>query len=254
MGIMDAIRRTNNRAVDPSIPHDFGALTLPSNDVLSALDEAQERGFRAFLSDIGHSERNEADLRRASDALIALENGVRGLGPDVDYDDPYTAAAYLVKYHLGHCILAYWSFKGFFDQFAVPDALYVCDVRAGTGSARVGLAMALSERVQFPTVYFDVVEPSEAMRSAGNCFWKSLQEELTDIPDCAYRESGTVPEKMSVELLNDAFRMVTAFHLSLPYDNRPRDDVLTKSELSLQSACRLVSPDIGLFTCNKSLS
>ena len=119
MGIMDTLRRiTLVEMVTGQDQVDFGPLRLPSHEKLRALDQAHEQGFRAFLSDIGHDGRNVGHRHWASNALVALMNGVQGQGPDVDYDDPYTAAAYLVKYHLRHCILAYWAFRNFLTKKA----------------------------------------------------------------------------------------------------------------------------------------
>ena len=273
MGIMDTLRRiTLVEMVTGQDQVDFGPLRLPSHEKLRALDQAHEQGFRAFLSDIGHDGRNVGHRHWASNALVALMNGVQGQGPDVDYDDPYTAAAYLVKYHLRHCILAYWAFKEFFDQEGVPDALYVCDVGAGTGSARVGLALALLESRKDIAVYFDAFEPSHptAMRAAGARFWESLSECLPDIPDYFYRESGALPNEVPSDLPYEAERMVTAFHLSLPYDSgwdysapsalsrrsyggfgsRQSSSALRSARDSVWSALDLVSPDVGIFTAH----
>ena len=123
-----------------------GPLTLPDSDVLRALDEAHERGFRGYLSDIGHNKWNERHRRRASDALVELEDGLSGRGAGSRITAiHYTAAAYVVKYHLSHCILAYWAFKDLFSRYSVPRSLYVCDVGAGTSAGMIGLAIALSE-------------------------------------------------------------------------------------------------------------
>ena len=139
-------------------------------------------------------------------------------GEGTNYSDPYVAAAYLVKYHLSHCIMAYWAFGLLFDRVGVSNALYVCDVGAGTGAARVGLALALSERSEsLSAIHFDAVEPSAAMRDAGSFFWKALPRSVkAHVPRCGYREGDAVPEQLP-DIRDDALRVVTAFHLSLPW-------------------------------------
>ena len=149
---------------------------LPDAYLLRALDKAHEQGFRDFLRDIRHDERCQADRKRAADAMMNLEKVVKGKSvPASDYDNSYLAAAYLVKYHLSHCVLASWAFKSIFEQVGVPNTLYVCDVGAGTGAGRVGLALALSKCSKQPAIYFDAYEPAQAMRSAGTFFWRAFQ-------------------------------------------------------------------------------
>ena len=78
---------------------------LPSDDALRALDAAQEQGFRAFLSDIGHNAHSSQHRNRASRAVPELESSLRRNAVP-DYNDPYVVAAYMVRYHLEHCVLA----------------------------------------------------------------------------------------------------------------------------------------------------
>ena len=182
------------------------------------LDIPHTRGFISFLSQIKHDSECVENRSQASKALSSL---IRDLsrGDIPDYNNHYIAASYIVQYHLSHCVLAYRAFKKFFDIVDFPDALYVCDVGAGTGAGRVGLALALSECPELPTVYFDACEPSSAMLSAGSCFWSSLPNSLTSrVPDCAYRPRTTLPSDMPANL-HGALRIVTAFHISLPYDS-----------------------------------
>ena len=174
---------------------------LPSQGLRRGLDQAHEQGFRRFLRDIGHNARNPAHRRRASTALVTLMAGLNrgapthdphvaagyesyesqaGLPAAPDYDDPYVAAAYMVRYHLSHCMMAYWAFKHLLGHAgSIPSALYVCDVGAGTGAARVGLALALLQLKDPPsTIHFDAVEPSCAMRAAGRFFGRLYHREV----------------------------------------------------------------------------
>lgn len=232
----------------PEAPKTRVTFTLPSPGVLRRLDQAHEQGFRRFLRDIGHNARNLAHRRRASEALVTLMKGLSGEGPPPDYDgDHYVAAAYMVKYHLSHCMMAFWAFKLLFDRVGVPRTLYVCDVGAGTGAARVGLTLALSKPNEAPsTVYFSAVEPSGWMRDAGSAFWQAWRADT----DFIYWEDDARPER-APDIQDDVLRVMTAFHLSLPFDNRPWDSVGEESKRNIQSALRLVSPHVGLFTAHR---
>ena len=227
---------------------DFNAPLLPSRSALQALDAAHERGFRAFLSDIGHNARLPQHRGRASRAVPGLESSLkRSVVPD--YNEPYAVAAYMVSYHLEHCILAYWAFKKLFSNTGFPDTLYVCDVGAGTGAGRVGLLLALNEHQNDTEVYFDAYEPSTEMLRAGNRFWEAFRSILISNSRLKYRESYTYPAVLP-ELPADALRIVTAFHLSLPYNNSgsPIDN---SARESVHSTLDRVSPDAGLFTCHQ---
>ena len=230
------------------VPSETVEQVLPGQHVLRILDSAHEQGFRAFLTEIGHNEELVAHHNRASFAMEDLRNDLLGnAGPD--YGNPYIATAYIVSYHLQHCILAYWSFNRFFDCVDVPETLYVCDVGAGTGAGRVGLALALSERGDRPQVYFDAFEPSGVMLSAGERFWDALSESLVAcVSNAGYREFQAMPDELP-SIPNDAMRLITAFHLSLPYDNW--QTVNAPARRSLQNSLRLVTPSAGLFTCHE---
>ena len=215
------------------------------------LDNARERGFRSFLSKNGHDGTSPVHRRNAAKALAGLEAGLRGRAPDPDYAEPLVAAAYMVKYHLPHCALAYWSFKELFESFGIPDLLYVCDVGAGTGAGRVGLALALSEHSKHPEVLFDACEPSKAMQSAGDCFWESFQDSIKVGLDSEYRSFPEVPRTLP-DIPARALRVVTAFHLSLSWNDSPRLGQLTEAQSALRFVLNLVSPNAGLFTCNEN--
>ncbi|MYC71258.1 MAG: hypothetical protein F4X17_11185 [Gemmatimonadetes bacterium] len=222
---------------------------LPDAHLLQTLDKAHERGFRDFLHHNRHDERCEAHLKQAADAMINLEKVVTGKSVP-NYDGSYLAASYLVTYHLKHCILASWAFKRIFDQVGVPNTLYVCDVGAGTGAGRVGLALALSKYSKQPEIYFDSHEPAEAMRSAGNFFWRAF---LDSVPDCFNKHYRQYPTpKNPPKLPADTVRVITAFHLSLPWDNQwPSyywNEDVKPAQNTLEEVFRMVSPDLGVFT------
>ena len=224
--------------------------TLPSQSVRRALDKAHEQGFRRFCDEHSLHAR-----QRASDALVELMDRLTAPGRGApDYDDPYVAAAYMVKYHLSHCMMAYWAFERLFDRIRVPRALYVCDVGSGTGAARVGLAVALSEREESPSIHFGAIERSCAMHRAGNAFWNALPQGVRRVvPRCDYGKDAAGLKQLPPEIRgrDDAMRVVTAFHLSLPYDSENWVGI-DSTERSIRSALDLACPHIGLFTANSN--
>ena len=213
------------------------------------LNKAREKGLSDFRSDYGYDENCGKHRELLANARKKLRNTLTKTKDAPCYEDRFIAYAYLDTYHLQHCKLAYWVFKYFFNQFDVPNALYVCDVGAGTQAGCVGLALALSEYEEKPAVYFDAYEPSDEMWNAGYCFWSAFRDSVgaNFDPD----PWSTLPHRLPDNLPANAMRVVTAFHLSLPYNNNRWDenDIGEKALNSLEKAFCLVSPEFGLFTC-----
>ena len=223
-----------------------------SRSFLDQLDDAHLKGFGCFLALIKHNPKCPRHVTKAFYALADLREGLRESSVP-DYADPYVAAAYMVSYHLQHCVLAYWSFKTLFKRAGIPDSLYVCDVGAGTGAGRVGLALALDEQHKSPMVHFDACEPADAMLSAGSAFWRSLLVPLAShVPDNQYREFSSLPDE-APSVPEGTWRTVTAFHLALPYNSEIQRATANDfgSRRSIQQALNVVSPDVGMFTCHK---
>ena len=219
---------------------------LPDDRLLRALDKAHEQGFRDFLRDKGHDARCQAHRKQAADAMVNLRKGVNGKSVP-NYRNSYVASAYLVKYHLSHCVLASWAFKSIFERVGVPNTLYVCDVGAGTGAGRVGLALALSKYSKQPDIYFDAYEPAKEMQSADTFFWRAFQDSVPDYFK-HYRQYST--PKNPPKLPANTVRVITAFHLSLPWDNQYYSCVegVKSAKNTLEKAFRIVSPNLGIFT------
>lgn len=191
----------------------------------------------------------EYDEKRLDKAKKYLRDTLRS--NDVpNYDDPSIVDAYLDNYHIQHCMLASWVFDYFFEQLGVPKALYVCDVGAGTLAGCIGLASALSKYKEKPAVYFDAYEPSDEMWNTGYCFWSAFRDSVgaNFDPD----PWSTLPHRLPDGLPVDATRVVTAFHLSLPYNNKwNENNIGEEARNSLEGAFRMASPEYGLFTCHK---
>ena len=223
-----------------------------SRSFLDQLDDAHLKGFGYFLALIKHNPKSPRHVTKAFHALAGLREGLKkSIVPD--YADPYVAAAYMVSYHLQHCVLAYWSFKTLFKRAGIPDSLYVCDIGAGTGAGRVGLALALDEQHKSPMVHFDACEPADAMLSAGSAFWRSLLVPLAShVPDNQYREFSSLPDEVP-SVPEGTWRTVTAFHLALPYNSEIQRATANDfgSRRSIKQALDVVSPDVGMFTCHK---
>ena len=213
-------------------------------------NKAREKGLSDFRSSYGYDENCGKHRELLANAEKKLRNTLTKTNDTPGYDDPFIVDAYLDIYHLQHCRLSYWVFKYFFNQFDVPNALYVCDVGAGTQAGCIGLALALSEYKEKPAVYFDAYEPSDEMWNAGYYFWSAFRDSVGgnfDPDPCS-----TLPHRLPDNLPANALRVVTAFHLSLPYNNRwNENNIGEKARNSLEKAFRLVSPEYGFFTCHK---
>ena len=212
-------------------------------------NKAREKGLSDFRSDYGYDENCGKHKELLANAKKELLNTLK-TNDAPNYDDPFIVDAYLSTYHLQHCRLAYWVFKYFFNQFDVPNALYVCDVGAGTQAGCVGLALVLSEYKEKPAVYFDAYEPRDKMRNAGYCFWSAFRDSVGANFDPHPR--STLPHRLPDDLPANALRVVTAFHLSLPWNNKwNKNNIGEKARNSLEKAFCFVSPEYGLFTCHK---
>ncbi len=214
-------------------------------------NEALQKGRSDFQSDYGYDENCGKHKKRLNNAKKKLCGTLTTNDPP-NYDDPFIVDAYLDDYHLKHCQLASWVFSYFFSQLgSIPNALYVCDVGAGTQAGCVGLASALSKYKEKPAIYFDAYEPSNEMWSAGYYVWSVFRDSIGanfDPEPC-----GTLPHRLPDNLPDNALRIVTAFHLSLPYNNKWKEnDIGEKALNSLEQAFCLVSPKYGLFTCHKN--
>ena len=215
------------------------------------LNKAREKGLSDFRIDYGYDENCGDHRELLANAEKKLRNTLTKTNDAPDYDDPFVVDAYLDTYHLQHCRLAYWVFKYFFKQFDVPNALYVCDVGSGTQAGCIGLALALSEYKEKSAVYFYACEPSDKMRQAGYCVWSAFRDSVG--ANFYPHTWSSVPHRLPDNLPANALRVVTAFHLSIPYNNNrwAKNDIGKKARNSLENAFRLVSPEYGFFTCHK---
>ena len=203
-------------------------------------NKAREKGLSDFRSDYGYDENCGKHRKLLANAEQKLRNTLTKTNDAPSYDDPFIVDAYLDTYHLQHCRLAYWVFKYLFNQFDVPNALYVCDVGAGTQAGCIGLALAPSEYKEKPAVYFDAYEPSDAMWNAGYCFWSAFRDSVGanfDPDPCS-----TLPHRLPDNLPDNALRVVTALHLSLPYD-RNENNKEEKAQHSLEKEVQAASLD-----------
>lgn len=217
---------------------------------MNKLKKALGKGLSDFRSAYGYDENCSQHREWLDNAKKKLRATLTKTNGAPNYDNPFIVDAYLSSYHLPHCWLACWAFKYFFDQFGIPKALYVCDVGAGTQAGCIGLALILSRYKEKPTVYFDAYEPKDKMRNAGSCFWSAFRDSVAANFDPHPR--STLPHRLPDDLPANALRVVTAFHLSLPYNNRWKENNIgEKAQNSLEKAFRLVSPKYGFFTCHK---
>ncbi len=224
---------------------------LRERDAIAALDDAHEKGFHDLMDRIEYGECGPVDWSPIDASEHLFDSMTKGY--PTDYHDPHVAAAYMVRYHLPRCRMAYLSFRTLFAQIPVPDELYVCDLAAGTGAGMVGLAWALSEHETPPLVYFDHLEPSWAMLQAGLAFVQSLHHSFG--PSLQMRFLRAIPPSLPDGLSDEALRIVSAFHLSLPWDSsRGSSQVFGEALSSIQHTIRFARPQAGLFTCHSGKS
>ena len=216
------------------------------------LDLACQLAVTRYLAEIGHDQNNRLNRRQANSALGGLRGAVGGDVNKAKYDDDYWPAAYMIEYHLQHCLLAYWSFNLLFQRFGgVPKSMLVLDLGAGTGAGRVGLALSLRENNALGTdVHFQAVEKSDTMLTAGIHFWDALEESIGIEFGMNFQQFQTLPHQVP-ELAVDSSTVVTAFHLSLPYDGQPFGRIGNDSYNLVQGSIQLVKPQFGLFSCHK---
>ena len=90
------------------------------------------------------------------------------------------------------------------------------------------------------------------MRSAGTFFWRAFRCSVPDYFN--YRQYPT--PKNPPELPANTVRVVTAFYLSLPWDNNQWssywEESVKPAKNTLEEVFRIVSPDLGIFTIPKS--
>ncbi len=238
-------------------------LRLPTGKLQRALDTAHLQSFQAILKALRHNSGSDLHKSKAQQAINELLDGVTGKGDIPRYNDPYVAAAYMLRYHLGHAIMTYHIFQEIFDQIGTPANLYIHDVGAGTGACRVGLALALTERREEINVFFDAEEPSQEMLDTGRQFWRQIKWPYNF--DSGYRESRATP-KQERKLPPGTLKIVTGFHITLPYDSETQTYSIKGSDFqergtalqtkeraksSIREAMKRTQPHLALFTAHE---
>ena len=212
------------------------------------LRQVIEDAREGTLKEFSRTEKLDSNTRNAHDQELwyALK---RDRGPN--YKDPNIVASYLKCYNLSHCAMTYQIFYAVLKS-ATPKNIYVCDVGAGIAAGLTGILLALEHRAKTVQIYFDAVESSEAMRKAATLFVDRL--ELSEKESIAQMRSIPVMDSsFSIpDLPKDTIKIVSAFHLSWPYNV----NLLKKTEAgsvywTLYQALEQIRPHHGLFTSNE---
>ena len=220
---------------------------LPGLAARELLDYAHKEGFAAYLAEIGHDRMAAADRQAAAVAVSELPQSIlSNEGPD--YSDPYVAAAYMVHYHLDHCVLAYWAFRSLLAETGLPEWIYVLDIGAGTGAGRVGLALALMEREARPEVVFHSLDPGKAMCYCSRAFWRSFHKRCASAHNFYCKTYPDFPDS-GLKAPAAELRIVTGFHPTLPWNDRFSGE-FTAAMANIRWGIDLIQPQAELFTCH----
>lgn len=212
---------------------------------LNKLDHGLHWGFNEFARHMSFTEFPD-EQHPAKFAMNTLARNLRR-GGKPRYDCKYITGAYLIMYQLRHCIMAYRTYDALLGRFKALRELNVYDVGSGAEAGLIGLKLAMANKGHFPKVTYHSVEPSNCMRTAGKIMLDALTvdpvEQLQHI-----QNDGSIADLPS-DLGEGVVRIVTAFHLSLPWsDNRynSRDSAIE----TLTHVLDKINPDVFLCTCH----
>ncbi len=171
-------------------------------------------------------------------------------GPN--YKDPGIVGAYLKKYHLSHYTMTFQLFATILKSIPKQN-IYVCDIGAGTAAGLAGILVALDCQTKLDVnLYFDMVESSEEMTEAAMLFLNRLNISSKN-SRVKMRCFSSMDSSFALPTLpNGTTKIVTAFHLSLPYDLSLLQTDLGAPSRTLKQALKKINPPHGLFTTNEN--
>ena len=179
-----------------------------------------------------------------SEHRLALDlNGDQG----PDYSKPNIVAAYLSKYHLNHCVMAYQIFSIVLKQAHMDEVrnIYVCDVGSGIGAGLAGLLLALGQQKKCRNIYFDMIESSREMAKAEKYFY----EEMKCPSEISLQERQFKNSSFEMPILpTRTIRIVSAFHLTWPYNSYNLKMDYGSAPRTTNQVLKRVKPHLGLFT------
>ncbi len=223
---------------------------------LMNLNEILDRSSRAKLLNVRDSALkkfkakyniNDQEIELAKSQLF--QDLKTDSGPN--YSDSKIVSAYIQYYHLQHFGMSYQIFSKVVNliRSLKSEHLYVCDVGAGTGAAFFGLKSVLRGETDRFQVSFDVVEPSHPMYTALKLISKEYTKEFKPLSfDFSYIKPED-DQSISTKILRQQIKIVTAFHLALPY--KITSNTPNKSIKMLESVLMQIKPNICLFTVNQ---
>jgi len=151
-------------------------------------------------------------------------------GPD--YNDPKIVAAYISDYHLSHCGMTYQIFTNLLSIYHRSQhnrEIYLCDIGGGTGAGFIGLELAILGSTIPIRVYFDIIEPSMPMHQASEYFLLELRNRFKLLIR-PYRKVLIGGSDFPLKCLQtDAIKILSAFHLALPYPSYPSESTAAQT-------------------------
>lgn len=218
-------------------------------DLLGELDHARQKSFHEFARHSSFS-KSPGEFHPARFAVNELWQSLMGKSTPRYYDE-YITGAYFILYQLRHCIMAFRTYVALLRRFNTLRELYVCDVGAGAEAGLIGLRLALGHTGERPLVTFQSIEPSKNMHTAGMLMFNALT--IDPIRRFRHSRNQKAIATPPADIEAGALRIVTAFHLSLPW-NEPSFRVHNPDSgpTTLTRVLEAVDPDIYLGTCHSS--
>ncbi len=178
-----------------------------------------------------------------------------GGNEEPDYDDHYTPPAYVIRYQLGHSLMAWRSLtvlsQRLSDWYEQP--LRIVDFGAGTSACRIGAALMAAEAIEkghdVQGIQVDEIDVSASMQKMGELIWREFEARVqlgfanTPLAHAVAIVEGTQHKNWRVLERQPKPTWLTAFHSIYPksYD----------MEVEIGNLIREVSPHAGAFSCHK---
>ena len=172
-----------------------------------------------------------------------------------DYDDHYTPPAYLIRYQLGHTLMAWQVLTRLSrrrDNWH-QGSVRIIDFGAGTSACRMGAALMLERAIRnkhdVMGVQVEEVDVSASMQAMGELIWQAF------VAGVRFGFANT-PLAQAVEIIDsrqhkdwrnlgehEGVTWLTAFHSIYPMSYNMEEEI--------GSLVRTTEPALGAFSCHK---
>lgn len=224
-------------------PLNFREPVTLDNDAYKMLKDASTEALGKYRLEKRLSD--NADHMKSMRELTSELSG----NQDPNYRKPNIVAAYLSKYHLNHCVMAYQIFSTVLRQPSMHkvENIYVCDVGAGIGAGLVGLLLALGQQKKPRKIYFDMIESSKEMTQAAEYYYQNLKFSSEISLKLRWFRNASFERP---ELPKRTINIISAFHLTWPYKVGNLKTDIDSAYGTINRALERVWPHLALFTCH----